>query len=49
MHTVIMRTKPPTTPKIMGVLFEDFICLPLAGPSTGRGGSTLILKKVYIS
>jgi hypothetical protein len=26
-HTIKTRTKPPTTPKIMGVLFEDLSLL----------------------
>ena len=38
-HTIKSRTKPPTTPKIMGVLLcEDLICVLSAGLSPGGAG-----------
>ena len=46
------RRKPPTTPKIMGVLFKELlICLAgsLAGASVEGGGGAVELKKEYTS
>jgi hypothetical protein len=42
-HTIKTRTKPPTTPKIMGVLFEDLSLLLTGGVSTGGGASSVEL------